>query len=116
MQISSLQSHTKTTVRACTDLDCHGNNATTNNTAYPEGSFGPKLGGSDSLNPTNVHMRIFNQISALDSGYINETGSDYKKGFFFCIGCHTQTQFELSQNGTEAFNHSIFNATKRRYL
>ncbi|MFV2041114.1 MAG: hypothetical protein ACC644_03885 [Candidatus Hydrothermarchaeales archaeon] len=112
----SASSHTKTTVRACTDLDCHGDNASTNNTAYPEGSFGPKLGGSNTSNPTNVHMRIFNQASNLAGGHYNETGSDYGKGFYFCIGCHTQAEFEITKIGTESYNHSDFNAAKRRYL
>lgn len=115
-QLSLTQSHTKVTVRACTDLDCHGDNATTNNTAYPAGQMGPKLGGNDSTNPTNVHMRIFNQISGMDSGYLNETGSDYKKGFYFCIGCHTRAQFEITRTGSEEWNHSDFNFAKRRYL
>ena len=115
-QLSATQSHTRVTVRACTDLDCHGSNATTNNTAYPAGAMGPKLGGSNTADPTNVHMRIFNQISGMESELLNETGSDYKKGFYFCIGCHTQAQFEVTQTGTEGWNHSDFNFGKRRYL
>ncbi|RMF90082.1 MAG: hypothetical protein D6733_04825 [Methanobacteriota archaeon] len=115
-QLPITSSHTKVTIRACTDLDCHGNNATTNNTAYPAGAMGPKLGGSDPTNPTNVHMRIFNQISGMDSGYLNETGSDYKKGFFFCIGCHTKAQFEIKRSGAESWNHSDPGFAKRRYL
>jgi hypothetical protein len=115
-QLSATQSHTKVTVRACTDLDCHGSNATTNNTAYSAGEMGPKLGGSNNSNPTNVHMRIFNQISGFDGDYLNETGSDYKRGFFFCIGCHTRAQFEIVRSGTEGWNHSDFNFAKRRYL
>jgi len=115
-QLSETGSHTKITVRACTDLDCHGNNASTNNTAYPAGEFGPKLGGSDTSDPTNVHMRIFNQVSGFSGDYSNETGSDYGKGFYFCIGCHTQAEFEVTKTGTESYNHSDFNAAKRRYL
>jgi hypothetical protein len=117
IQNSSTPSHTKVTIRACIDLDCHGDNVNTNNTAYPEGRFGPKLGGSDEFSPTNVHMRIFNQMSAdLDSGYRNETGSEYSKGFWFCVGCHTRTEFTLVQEGTENFNHTNVSAAKRRYL
>jgi len=115
-QLSATSSHTKVTVRACTDLDCHGNNATTNNTAYKAGSMGPKLGGSDPSNPTNVHMRVFNQISAMGSGYLNETGVDYRKGFFFCLGCHTFVKFEITRTGREGWNHSDFNFPRRRYL
>lgn len=115
-QLSSTVSHTKVTVRACIDLDCHGNNATTNNTAYPEGGFGPLLGGSDPSSPTNVHMRVFNQLSGMPGDRSNETGSDYTKGFYFCIGCHTQANFEISRTGSESWNHSDAGFTKRRYL
>jgi hypothetical protein len=115
-QLSSTVSHTKVTIRACTDQDCHGDNSSTNNTAYPEGRMGPYLGGTNTSDPTNVHMRIFNQISDFDSGYRNETSVDYKEGFFFCIGCHTTTEFEITRQGTEELNHSDFNEPKRRYL
>jgi hypothetical protein len=115
-QLSSSTSHSKVTVRACVDLDCHGDNATTNNTAYAEGAFGPKLGGTDTSDPTNVHMRVFNQISGFAGAHSNETGSDYKKGFYFCIGCHTQAEFEVTKTGTESWNHSDVSFAKRRYL
>jgi hypothetical protein len=115
-QLSSTSSHSKVTIRACVDLDCHGDNATTNNTAYQEGTFGPQLGGSDPTDPTNVHMRVFNQVSGFSGDHQNETGSDYKKGFFLCIGCHTQAEFEVTKTGTEGWNHSDVNAAKRRYL
>ncbi len=115
-QLSATTSHTKVTVRACTDLDCHGNNATSNNTAYFEGLMGPFLGGTNDSEPTNVHMRVFNQVSGFSSAHFNETGSDYTRGFYFCIGCHTQTEFEITKTGVEEWNHSEFGFAKRRYL
>jgi len=117
-QMSATASHTKITIRACVDLDCHGSNATSNNTAYPAAGFmGPKLGGSSESSPTNVHMRAFNQMSSMDTGvYLNETGSDYKKGFYFCIGCHTHVDFGITYNGTESYAHNNFSAERKRYL
>lgn len=116
-QMSATPSHTKVTIRACIDLDCHGNNATTNNTAYSAGLMGPKLGGSNESSPTNVHMRAFNQMSGMSTGiYLNETGNDYSKGFYFCIGCHTLVEFGMSYNGTESNAHDNFSAPRRRYL
>jgi hypothetical protein len=116
-QLSATPSHTKVTIRVCTDLDCHGNNATTNNTAYPvEGLMGPRLGGSDESDPTNAHMRVFNSLSGNFSFYYNETGTNYTEGVFLCLGCHTFMDFELSVNGSESYNHSDFSSSKRRYL
>jgi hypothetical protein len=115
-QLSATSSHTKTTIRACTDLDCHGNNATTNNTAYPEGTMGPKLGGNDIQDPTNAHMRVFNTLSKDSTTYINETGASYTTGFYFCLGCHTGVGVTINYSGTEAWNHTNFESGKKRYL
>ncbi len=115
-QLSATASHTKVTLRVCTDLDCHGTNATTNNTAYDAGSMGPRLGGPDELNPTNVHMRMFNQMYNVSSGYLNETGSDYKQGFYLCLGCHTQANIEIVREGSEEYDHTDPDAAQRRYL
>ncbi|NOZ76282.1 MAG: hypothetical protein GXO65_01090 [Euryarchaeota archaeon] len=60
-QTDATGSHTKGVVRACTDLDCHGTNESTNNTAYPTaGNVGPVLGGH------NVHEPFFDGMSAYD--------------------------------------------------
>jgi len=115
-QLSATPSHTKVTIRTCVDLDCHGSNATTNNTAYAAGLMGPKLGGSNESAPTNVHMRAFNQMSALNSSYLNETGDNYKQGFYFCLGCHTYIEFGINYNGTESYAHDNSSDSRRRYL
>lgn len=116
-QLSDNNVHTKVTVRVCTDLDCHGDNATSNNTAYPDAGFmGPKLGYGNNSNPSNVHMRAFNQLMGRNGPYLNETGSNYKEGFMFCIGCHSHVGFTILYNGTESYAHDNFSAPKRRYL
>jgi hypothetical protein len=84
-QTNLTNSHTKSVVRACTDLDCHGTNETTNNTAYPTaGQVGPILGSH------NVHEPFFDGMSAYYSNYLNETGANYTLGYWACLGCHTE--------------------------
>jgi hypothetical protein len=111
-QIAQNTTHTKAVVRACTDLDCHGSNAATNNTAYATGNMGPLLGEK------NVHSRVFDSLSSIDSTYYNETGDAYSKGLFFCITCHTEVDAQLTYPGDtiESFLHNNSDVTRRRYL
>ncbi|MEE8168160.1 MAG: hypothetical protein V3T58_04745 [Candidatus Hydrothermarchaeales archaeon] len=110
---TTIETHTQILVRPCTDLSCHGDNETyENDTLYPEArSMGPKLG-----NITNVHERWFDQSSGYDSQYLNETGANYAKGYFTCLGCHTSIGVELNRTGTEYFAHNDSNALQRRYI
>jgi D-alanyl-D-alanine carboxypeptidase len=104
-----IASHTQTVVRACTDLDCHGTNESTNNTAYYAGNAGPRLG-----NQTNVHERWFDGMSGYDSTYVNESNINYTKGYWACLGCHTNV--EVSMNVTkETYDHSEV-IGQRRYI
>ncbi len=112
-QIAQNITHTKAVVRACTDLDCHGSNTTTNNTAYAAaGDMGPLLGAK------NVHERVFDALSGIDSTYYNETGAPYSRGFYFCLTCHTEVQSQLTyqEGATEYFLHNDSTVTRRRYL
>jgi cytochrome c553 len=110
-QTDVINSHTMGVVRACTDLDCHGNNGTVwNNTAYPSaGQVGRVLGGH------NVHEPFFDGMSAYDSRYINETGSNYTLGFWACLGCHTEVT--VTRNLTKTpFQHNDPNQGRKRYI
>jgi len=91
-------------------LDCHGNNQSTNNTAYlAAGRVGPQLGEE------NVHQAWFNAMSGSISDIKNETGANYTKAYWACLGCHTYVG--VNMNVTKAqFNHSNASASKRRYL
>jgi len=103
--------HTQTIVRVCTDQDCHGNNATTNNTAYPAaGIVGSHLG-----NVTNVHGNWFKAMSGMYSNYTNETGANYTLDYWACLACHTSV--EVDRNISEgSFAHNDENAARDRYL
>lgn len=111
-QIADIDSHTKTLVRACIDLDCHGNNGTTNNNFTTMGNMGPLLGAK------NVHERVFDTLSGRITPYLNETGTNYSQAFLFCIACHTEVQASLdySNVGSEYFLHDDSSTTQRRYL
>jgi len=109
-QIQIQGSHTQVVTRACTDLDCHGTNESTNNTAYNVGDIGLDLG-----NQTNVHERWFDAMSGYKSAYQNETGANYTKGYWACLGCHTHVK--VSINATEAaYPHDDPSAEQKRYL
>lgn len=109
-QVSVTESHTQLVVRPCTDLDCHGSNATTNNTLYPTaGNVGVKLGS------TNAHEGWFDALSGITSTRQNETGAYYSKDFYTCLGCHTGTHANI--NTTEAaYPHDDAGASARRYF
>ncbi len=103
--------HTQTVVRVCTDPDCHGNNATTNNTAY----YAAGIVGSHLGNVTNVHGNWFKAMGALSSNYTNETGTNYTLDYWACLACHTSV--EIDKEITEgSFAHDDPNAGRDRYL
>lgn len=108
-------SHTQVIVRVCTDPSCHGTNESSENTVYPDaGGMGPKLG-----NVLNVHETWFDQFSGFESQYMNETGVNYTKGYWTCMGCHTAVGVQINKTGTEYFAHdniNAFNDQPRRYL
>ncbi len=110
-RINVTGAHTQILVRPCIDLNCHGNNATTNNTIYFDaGRMGLRLGR------TNVHESWFDRFSGYDSELLNETGVDYTQGYFTCLGCHTVMEVQISRTGEEDFTHNDSNSSARRYL
>lgn len=102
------ESHTGVVVRVCTDINCHGNNETTNNTMYDVGNVGPILGGK------NAHEEWFDGMSNYTTRHQNETLYNYTKGFFTCLGCHTEVEVEKYVI-KETYNHSI-DQEKNRYI
>lgn len=109
-QMRSSGSHTQTVLRACIDLDCHGTNETTNNSAYPAaGMVGRYLG-----NVSNIHGNWFVGMSNYLSEYVNETNVNYTKGYWACLGCHTYVALNI--NVTEGtFAHDNLSAARQRY-
>ena len=110
-QIQITNSHTQLVVRVCTDLDCHGNNETTNNTGYKvAGNISAKMGSVP-----NAHERWLDGMSGINSTRQNETGAYYSNDFLACIGCHTGTAMKI--DSTEAlYAHSNPNDQQRRYF
>jgi hypothetical protein len=112
-QIPITDSHTQLVVRVCTDLDCHGNNATTNNTGYPAaGNISAKMGSV-----TNAHERWLDAMSGINSTRQNETGAPYPHDFYTCLGCHTGVGVNINAT-EELYPHSAanFNDPQRRYF
>jgi hypothetical protein len=110
-QIQITDSHTQLVVRACTDLDCHGNNETTNNTGYPTaGNISAKMGSVP-----NAHERWLDAMSGINSTRQNETGAYYSNDFLACIGCHTGTGVKIDST-EELYPHDNAGASQRRYF
>lgn len=109
-QVDVNLSHSQGIVRVCTDLDCHGSNESTNNTAYSDaGNVGPVLGGD------NVHSPWFDGMSNFDARYKNETADSYTLDYYACLGCHTN--IIVTRNTTRIpFPHTNATALKDRYI
>lgn len=104
-------SHTQVIIRACTDVDCHGNNETSNNSLYPTATGN----ASAMLSGENVHSRWFDEMSGYNSSARNETGANYTTSYWACMGCHTEVGMDI--NVTEAvYLHNDSSAARRRYL
>ena len=103
--------HTQITTRVCTDLDCHGTNESSNNTAYPTtGNIGPALGGV-----SNVHEDWFDAMTDYTSSLQNETGTNYTLDYWACLGCHTGVG--VNMNATEPmYPHDDPSDEQRRYF
>ena len=109
-QIPVTGSHTQLVVRVCTDLDCHGNNETTNNTGYPTaGNISAKMGSV-----TNAHERWLDAMSGSTSTRQNETGAYYPHDFYTCLGCHTGVGVNIDST-EEIYAHDNPNDPQRRY-
>lgn len=111
-QVSGGETHTQVVVRPCTDLDCHGNNETTNNTLYPvAGNVSAKLGSVK-----NAHERWFDGMSGVNHTFKNETGVYYTNDFLACLGCHTGVGMNINST-EELYPHSDSTVTDpRRYF
>ncbi len=96
-------SHTKITIRVCTDEDCHGSSTANGTSAYAlEGTVGPRLS-----NATDAHSGWFDGMDTADSSYTNEDGGTYKAGFYACIACHTHGEMNMNISRPQAFNINI---------
>jgi len=111
-KVTAASSHTQIIVRPCIDTSCHGTNESYENASiYPDArSMGPKLG------KTNVHEYVFDDLSGFISPLLNETGANYSRGYFLCLGCHTDVGIGIEKTSTESFAHNDSNQAQRRYL
>lgn len=119
-QAEMASSHTQTIVRACTDTDCHGNNDTTNNTAYPTAGqvgniLGATWGGGQEVTSGNVHAPWFNGMSNYVHRYQNETGTNYTLDYYACLACHTDVTV-IRNTTKKPFAHDDPAAFKDRYI
>ncbi len=104
--------HTKITVRVCTDSDCHGDQSgTTSCTVWG----GPGAGANSTCNVTgrlnnsaDAHSNFYRPLTTRNSTYANEDGGFYDEGFYACMACHTHVGMDLE---LERPNQLILNMT-----
>jgi hypothetical protein len=102
-------SHTGVVMRVCTDINCHGNNETTNNTMYSAGNVGPVLGN------TNAHEEWFDDMGSYLTRHQNESGANLTRDYYTCLGCHTYTEVDISISRAN-YDHSDPSYSKNRYI
>jgi len=101
--------HTKVTIRVCTDIDCHGNPMNyTDNFGAPAPATGSNktscdLWGEDHCNVTgrinttaDAHYNFYRAVANYSSPYGNENGGQYNYGFIACLACHTHVGLDLN--------------------
>ena len=93
--------HTRVTIRVCTDVDCHGNY---NNQSDDGGTVTScDIWGEDHCNVTgrinntaDAHRNFYYPLTRYTSPYGNENGGQYDYGFVACLACHTHVGLDLN--------------------
>lgn len=124
-----LKGHANVTVRTCDDDRCHGNkNNFYNDPDLFENSSFSKTAAGNLISKNNVHKYYYNSSSNESSNYnagkpFNHTpgntdpsGSKLSKGYWTCLGCHSQVTVNVSIKPAEPYNHSDPYAPKHRYV
>ncbi len=102
-------SHTKITIRVCTDEKCHGQpEDPTTLSGYsqytsPLLNITAKLGADE-----DVHSKFYNPLEASDSQYVRQDGVAYKRGFYACLGCHTHVGMEFNLTRPNNIRFSMY--------
>jgi hypothetical protein len=93
--------HTKVTIRVCTDIDCHGNQ--NDSTDTPGSGTNCAIIGEEKCNVTgrinnsaDAHFNFYRPLSELTSPYGDENGGQYDYGFAACLACHTHVGLDLN--------------------
>ncbi len=118
----SYEGHTRVTIRACTDGDCHGNHTEQVNQSAKVALFGQKLNIVDKLNSSaDAHRNFYRPLSQQNSTYTMEDAgsstlvetadtndnSTYSAGFFACMGCHTHVGVQMTIGRPSIYNFSL---------
>lgn len=125
----NLSAHTNVVVRTCDDDRCHGNKNKFYNDPdlFKNGSFS-KTAAGNLISKNNVHKYFYNSASNESSNYnagkpygqtpgnADPSGSKLSKGYWTCLGCHSQVTANLTIKPAEPYNHSDPYAPKHRYV
>lgn len=99
--------HTKITIRTCTDIDCHGNS--TADTGSSEHTTGTGINLTYNLSrPADAHSSWYEAMEAQTSTLEREDGGgNYSTGFYACMGCHAHVEMNMNISRPKAFNINI---------
>lgn len=107
VQTTASGAHTKVTIRACTDVVCHGLNSSANiATPYPaKQNITEKLSSNADAHSvwynamTSASPYKVEDVDGKSGDLANQTavsGSNYTISFYTCLGCHTHVGIDFS--------------------
>ncbi len=114
------------TVRTCDDDWCHGNrNNSFNDPELFNNSQNTTVNVGMALNDLeNIHRTFYLSQSNEPTGYMaiepfnhtigNIAGDYISKGYWTCVGCHSQVQIEINIASNRPFNHT--DGSRRKYI
>jgi len=93
--------HTKITIRVCTDIDCHGQQGGVGDNSTTNASSCSQVWDENHCNVTgrinnsaDAHYNFYRPLEKdYASPYGNENGGNYRYGFISCMACHTHLGF-----------------------
>lgn len=117
--------HSKMTVRVCDDDRCHGNWNHSYNDPDLFASSQTMLTSVGSDLGSSIHSTFYANASNTSSPYYagspfghtagNEYNSYLSKGYWTCMGCHSNAQTEITFVEAEPYEHSNFSSERQRY-
>ncbi len=112
-------SHTKVTIRVCTDVDCHGDSTNAPGNTSCDLWDDEHCNVTGRINETDdAHRNFYYPLTKINTSYISEEGKAYDAGFVACLACHTHVGLDINVTRPYVF-YSKYNFTgnlKNGYL
>ncbi len=116
--------HTRRTVRVCDDDRCHGNrNHNYNDPDFFDAGSKATIVGSDLSEYAHAALYLSGcnesspHAAGLPFGHAagNVNGADISKGYWACLGCHSDAGVAITFEAAETYGHDVDEETPTRY-